>query len=102
MQIRAVLEVFFLFQEAYFFPFQQVVGIFARAKSHDNLDWSLFSHCQNQDSLSVLLRDGNLSSCHRIEEAVRILSFCEFSSSFGLQSWCTGSILFEENFSSHQ
>ena len=34
------------------------------------------------------------------EEAVRILSLCEFSWSFGLQPWCTGSILFKEaNFS---
>ena len=37
------------------------------------------------------------------EEAVRIWSLCEFSWSFGLQSWCTGSILFKEaNFSPHQ
>ena len=37
------------------------------------------------------------------EKAGRILSLCEFSWSFRLQSWCTGSILFKEaNFSPHQ
>ena len=37
------------------------------------------------------------------EEVVWFLSLCEFSWSFGLQSWCTGSILFKEtNFSPRQ
>ena len=69
-----------------------------RAKFFDHLNYRLFifgSHC----------RTINFISRRRFiflffEKAVRILSLCKFSWSFGLQPWCTGSILFKEaNFS---
>jgi hypothetical protein len=52
-------------------------------------------------SLSVLFRDKFIFWF--FEKAVQVLSLCEYSWPFGLQPWCTGSILFKEaNFSPHQ
>ena len=66
------------------------------------------SHSQNQDKYTVSFILRQMFIFLFVEEAVRIVSFCKFSWSFGIQSWYTGSIsnyfvLFQETkFSLHQ
>ena len=92
-------------------PIKAMIGTCACAISLDHLDFWLFmfySHILNQDEFTVnfILRLAFISLV--FEEAVRILSLSEFFLSFGLQSWCTGIILFqlflfqEAYFSPHQ
>ena len=64
--------------------------------SLDHFDFRLFmfgSHSWNQNEFTVSFISRQKLIFLFFEEAVRILSLCEFSWSFGLQSWCTCSIL---------
>ena len=83
-----------------------VVRTWACAISLEHLDFRLFmfgSYSRNQDEFTVSFISRQKFMFLFYEESVRILSLCEFSWSFGLQSWCTGSILFQEAyFSPHQ
>ena len=90
---------------------KSVVENFACANSIDHLDFRLFifgSHSQNQDEFTVSFILRRKFIFLFFEEAARILSLCEFSWSFGLQPWCSGSILLsiflfkEPKFSPHQ
>ena len=79
-----------------------VVGTCPCANFLDHLHFRLFnfgSHSRNQDEFISRRKFIFLF----FEKAVRILSLCEFSWSFGLQPWCTSSILFKEaKFCPHQ
>jgi len=72
----------------------------------DHLDFRLYifgSHSRNQDEFTVsfMLRRKFIFLFQK--EAVQILNSCKISWSFGLQPWCTSSILFKEaNLSPHQ
>ena len=72
-----------------------------RAKFFDHLNYRLFifgSHCR---TINFILRRRFIFLF--FEKAVRILNLREYSSPFGLQSWCTGTNLLKEaNFSPHQ
>ena len=72
----------------------------------NHLDFRLLifgSHSLNQDEFTSKFFSRRKFIFLVYEKAVWILSLCEFSWSFGLQPWCTGSILFKEaNFSPHQ
>ena len=77
-------------------PMKTVVRTCACAIFLDHLDFRLFmcgsqSYSKSGCTASFILRRKFVFLF--FEEAIRITSLCEFSSSFGLQSWCTGSIL---------
>ena len=99
----------YLFQEANFFPHQwrQLLDLALTSAIYwDHLDFRLFffgSYSRNQDEFIVIFILRRKFIFLFFENTVRILSLCEFSWSFGLQPWCTGSILFKEaKFSPHQ
>ena len=79
-----------------------LVGTWACANALYHLNFRLFifgSNSRNQDEFTVSFISRRKFIFLFFEEAVRILSLCEFSWSFGLQSWCTGSILFQKQIS---
>ena len=94
----AVFIIYFLTSGSKFISpsMKAVVKTCTGAISLDHLDFRFFmfgSYSRNQEKFTV-----SLISWHKLiflvfEGAVPIQSWCEFSWSFGLQSWSTGSIL---------
>ena len=98
---HGILAVFYnknVFSESKFLspPMKAVGRTCTCAISLDHLHFRMFMFCsqgRNQDEFTVSFILRQKFTFLFFKEAVRIWSLCEFSWSFGLQSWCTGSIL---------
>ena len=105
MQILLIIWIAGMVHRQYFFygskfrspSMKAVVRTCLIANFLNHLDFRFFifsSNSPNQDEFTFKFIARRKFIFLVFEKAARILSFCEFSWSFGLQPWCTGSSYF--------